>query len=171
MQAITQNHLKITGRYIVWSSVGVLIPLFLIYLFNGNILKFQFLIFLVQLAVLGYFSFKTIYDVRMSSDDQKLHFLNAWLYVFLLLTTTLLIFLLVKLMLFFLIDPTYLDSCIEQVKLDFIALAEKNALFENFDLEKFDEIKQIKTYTYYVWYYSLKSFLLLLLIALVAKKK
>jgi hypothetical protein len=171
MLPISQNDLKITSKYIVWSSVGVLLPIILVYLFNGNIFKFQFLFFLVQLSVLGYFSFRVIYEVRMSYENKTISFLHAWVYVFLLLVITLLVFLFVKLIVLFLIDPSYLHGCVEQIKLDIATLAEKNPELEKFDLKKFDELKEFKSYVHFFWYYPLKSLVLSALIALVARKK
>jgi|GEM_PF-5414077 len=171
MLTISQNDLKITSKYIVWGSVGVLLPMILVYLFNGNILKFQFLFFLVQLSVLGYFSFRVIYEVRMSYENKTISFLYAWLYVFLLLVITLFVFLLVKLIVLFLIDPSYLHRCVEQIKLEIETLAEKNPILEKFDLKKFDKLKEFKSYVHFFWYYPLKSLVLSALIALVARKK
>lgn len=161
---------EVSIKYILWASGGIILPLLLVYFFNGNIFKFQFVFFLVQASVLGYLSFKTIHDIRLKSENQTTSFLTAWLAAFLLLALPLVLFLVIKIFLLFVLDTTYLNDCVEQIRIEILQLAEKDERL--LDAAKdLDKIKELSTYYFYFAYYPVKSLVLSALIALVARKK
>ncbi|MCX7697298.1 MAG: DUF4199 family protein [Bacteroidales bacterium] len=160
----------VTSKYLVWATIGIILPLLLVYFFNGNIFKFQFVFFLVQASVLGYLSFKAIHDIRLKSENQTTNFLTAWLSSFLILALPLILFLVVKMLLLFILDTAYLNDCIEKIRIEILQLAEKDERLVQ-AAKDLDKLKEISSHYFYFAYYPIKSLVLSALIALIARKK
>lgn len=143
----------------------------LIYLINLNFMEYNFITFLVEAIVLLIFAFLSINESRKKLPDNKIKYLAAFIAATSVMFIGLVIFGISKLLIFFLIDPSYLDDSINEMIMRIKEYADRIPNPEE-AVEGLEELKKPRTILIQIFVlHSIKSIVIGSLIALVAKKK
>ncbi|MBN2728207.1 MAG: DUF4199 domain-containing protein [Bacteroidales bacterium] len=143
----------------------------LLYLVNLNFLQYNLITFLVMAVALFIFSFMSISEARKNMPDNRIKFLHAWIAAAFVFFIGLYVFGIAKLLIFFVIDPSYLNGSIDELILKLKEYADQIPNPEE-AAEGMNKMKDPMVFVQQILiYYTAKSIILGALVALVAKKK
>ena len=111
----TKQLLNHASKYTLFAAAIMVIYLLLMWIVNANILKLNLISFLIQAFAIIFFSLKAIEVARVEYGDGYISYFNAFLLCFIISFFSLLIFLLVKLLIFYVIDPGYLNNLVNSL--------------------------------------------------------
>ena len=143
----------------------------ILYLFNLNFIVYNFITFLVEAIVLLIFAFLSISESRKKMPDNKIKYLPALIAATSVMFMGLIIFGISKLLIFFVIDPEYLQNSINEM---ILKIKENADVIPNAEeaIDGLNEFSKPSTLLVQISvFHSIKSIVIGALIALVAKKK
>lgn len=145
----------------------------LVYLVNMNYLQWanSFITLVVQGIVLFLFSFFSISQSRKELPDNRIKFLPAWLAASGTYFIGLIIFGIAKLLVLFIIDIDYMNSCVDRSILSIMEYADQIPNIEDTIAQYEEARKPITTVFQIIITYPIASAAFGAFIALVAKKK
>lgn len=106
----TKELLNHASKYTLFAAAIMVVYLILMWIVGGNILMLNTLTFIIQAFAIIFFSIKAINIARKDFGEGYISYFNAFLLCFIISFFSLLIFLLVKLLIFFVLDPNYLNN-------------------------------------------------------------
>jgi len=152
---------------------GILAGYFLIlYLLGVNFFSFGFLSFFIQAVVVIYFMLTGISQVRKMTEDKTIKYPSAFMVAFSIMLLGLICFIAMELFVIFVLDPAYLQSCVQELKIEMTKQLEANPqLAEYVKPDDITKLLELSTYMVVFLKFLIKSLVVGALIALIAKKK
>ena len=170
MKDIIQKTLVKYGLY----AGGILAAYFLLLYLSGiNYFSFSFITFLIEAAVVLSFMFITISQVRKQSEDKRVKTGTAMLLATVVMFFALFCFQVMKLLVLFVIDPSYNEMCVNEIFMQTIqVIKEHPQVAENMgNPEDIKKLLLIENNLMPFVFYFIKSVIIGVLVGLVAKKK